>query len=173
MRRTFEEGKNIMFEFKGCATAINLTKVARCLWMLMLTGVVCFAQIGTGEVTGIVTDSTGAVVPDAEVIVTNVDRNTPHTTRTTTTGDYVVTALEPGHYSVMVTHASFNAAAVPAFELQVDQRARIDVKLELGRVSQTVTATGEAPMLETIQSDRCRASTWSLNTTTRAMEYTS
>jgi hypothetical protein len=149
VRRTFEEGKNIMFEFKGCATAINLTKVARCLWMLMLTGVVCFAQIGTGEVTGIVTDSTGAVVPDAEVIVTNVDRNTPHTTRTTTTGDYVVTALEPGHYSVMVTHASFNAAAVPAFELQVDQRARIDVKLELGRVSQTVTATGEAPMLET------------------------
>ncbi len=114
-----------------------------------LMSVISLGQIGTGSVTGLVFDPSGAVIANADVIVTNVDRNVPHATHTTDTGGYVVTDLLPGHYSVTVKHTGFQTAVVPAFELQVDQKARIDVSLRVGQISDIVTTVAEIPLLDT------------------------
>lgn len=110
------------------------------------------AQIGTGSVVGVVADSSGGVVPDVKVTVTNVETNVRRTTLTTTSGNYSVTGLLPGHYSVNAEKTGFRITAVSAFELQVDQTARVDITLQVGQLTQSVSVEAVAPLLDTSSS---------------------
>ncbi|MBZ5593714.1 MAG: carboxypeptidase-like regulatory domain-containing protein [Acidobacteriia bacterium] len=83
-------------------------------------------------------------MPEAEVTVTNVDTNVSRATTSTNAGDYAVTGLLPGRYSVTVKRTGFRSATIAAFALQVDQKARVDVALEVGDVTQTVSVEGAA-----------------------------
>lgn len=111
------------------------------------------AQKDTASIVGTVRDSTGAVIPDAKITVTDVDRGTSFTTSTTASGDYVAGPLRIGRYKVTVEKQGFKTAVAGPVELDVQQRAAVDVTLEVGPMIQTVQVQEAAPLLETLTSD--------------------
>ena len=117
------------------------------LWLA--AGVPANAQIGTGSIVGNVIDPSGAAVPDVEIVVNNVDTNVFRTTGSTSSGDYSVTGLLPGRYSVTAEKAGFRVTSVSAFKLEVDQIARVNIKLEIGKTTEKVVVQDTAPLLET------------------------
>jgi hypothetical protein len=117
--------------------------------VLTAGAVPCAAQIGTGSINGVVVDPTGAAVPDVKITVTNVDRNVSRVVFSTARGDFSVTDLLPGNFSVTGEKAGFRITSIAAFELQVDQNARVDIALQVGELSQTVSVKAEAPLLDT------------------------
>src|SRR5207248_4906368 len=90
------------------------------------------AQIPTGEITGTVSDPTGAVVSGALITLTHPATNTQRTVRTNSAGIYDLPALPPGSYNLKAEMAGFSAQVRNDIELQVAQVARIDVSLQLG-----------------------------------------
>ena len=130
--------------------------VSRLLLLLVLCLSVpagLWAQKDTGTIAGTVTDPSGAVVPGAKVVVKDVDRGGAFTTQTNQSGEYVASPLMVGHYTVTVEHSGFKKAVSQAISLDVQQRAVVDVKLQLGQASEAVEVTGAAPLLETQTSE--------------------
>src|SRR6266568_856016 len=89
-----------------------------------------------GEITGTVTDATGAVVVGASVTVTNLSTNQIRRVETNRTGNYTVPFLVPGIYNVQAENAGFKTATRSNVDLQVETVARINFPLEVGDVSQ-------------------------------------
>ena len=116
--------------------------------LLVLAGSL-FAQGERSELNGIVTDSTGAAVPG--VTVTAVETLTKVETRTVSTdsGVFRIPYLQPGLYKVTVAKTGFRQAAVDNITLRVAQTLTVDFKLEVGQVSDSVSVTGEPPLIET------------------------
>jgi outer membrane receptor protein involved in Fe transport len=107
------------------------------------------AQTTTGSIAGRVTDSVGAIIPGADVTITNVDKGLETRLTTNGAGEYTALALPPGQYTVTASKAGFNTESVRAFKLDLDQKARVDVSLGAGKVSQTITVSATAPVLQT------------------------
>jgi outer membrane receptor protein involved in Fe transport len=116
---------------------------------LLLTSRITLAQEVTGGITGTVTDPSGAAVPNATVTATNVQMGTTWPTQTNSAGVYNLPRLPIGEYSVKVAAKGFETVLHPAFQLQMNQIARIDVKLSVGAVTQTVSVTAAPPLLQT------------------------
>ncbi len=103
------------------------------------------AQETTGSINGFVTDPSGAAVSGATVTASDVNRGTAYPTQTNSDGAYYLTHLPVGSYTVKVEARGFQIAVHSAFDLVLDQVARIDVKLTVGTMSQTVEVTGAPP----------------------------
>ena len=117
------------------------------LFSVLLTRA-AFGQAVFGNITGTVTDPTGAAVPKAEVVITDLDRGTIFQTTTNVDGNYTKTHLLAGRYEVKVTASGFAESVTPA-EVQVDATTRVDAQLVLGRAEAKVTVTAETPLLTT------------------------
>src|SRR5438874_8055052 len=108
----------------------------------------------TGYISGTVTDKSGAAVAGAEVVLTNVGGSLTRTTTTNTDGAYVLAALPGDTYNLLITAKGFQKYSVQKIVLNVAEKARIDVQLTVGAVTETVEVTGEAvAQVETTSSD--------------------
>lgn len=115
----------------------------------LLLPVSAFAQTGAGSLTGIVGDQSGATVPGAAVTATNQATNVDYTAVSNNAGNYTVTALPVGIYVVKAELSGFKTAATPPIQVEALQTVRIDFKLELGAIEETVLVVGTSPLLQT------------------------
>jgi len=125
-----------------------LLAVCLCL-LLMLSGTGLGAQMTSTTLYGQVTDATGAVVPGAEVSATNTDTNLSRKVQTNAEGEYRIELLPVGNYKVEISAAGFKRFLRNGIVLEVNAPARVDALLQLGDVSQTVTVTEAAPLVNT------------------------
>ncbi len=116
---------------------------------LVLLPLPCAAQESRGSIAGTVLDPQGAVVPGARVIVTETRTNVQHATVTNNTGFFEVPLLNPGLYSVSVEAAGFKKATRSGLELSVGGRIHVEVRLEVGTLSESVEVTAAPPLVET------------------------
>ncbi|MGH9784759.1 MAG: TonB-dependent receptor domain-containing protein, partial [Terriglobia bacterium] len=107
------------------------------------------AQVTTGTISGTVADSTGAVLPGAEVVVLNEDTGIARNVRTDAAGRYLAASLNPGRYRVTASQAGFQREVRSGIVLTVGRQAVVNFQLPLGAITQTVEVTGEAPLVET------------------------
>jgi len=107
------------------------------------------AQVTTGTISGTVKDNTGAVVPGATVTVTETDKQTSGSYVTDSDGSYNAPFLIPGTYEIAVEMQGFRKHLRRGVVLQVNQRARVDIALELGTFAETAEVTALAPLTRT------------------------
>jgi len=112
------------------------------------------AQEFRATISGIVTDPAGAPVAGARVVATSVERNIPYETETNETGLFVTRFLPPGEYRVTAERDGFKRFVRDGVRLSSVDRVRLDIQLELGALAESVTVTGEVPLLQTESASR-------------------
>jgi len=125
------------------------------LWMPLILAVgsvwlvPVFGQEQFGQITGLVSDASGAAIPGTHVDVINESTAVVRSTTTNIQGNYMVTSLIPGTYKIAASKAGFKAASRTGVNLDVSQVVRIDVVLEVGQISEQITVSAAGPLLQT------------------------
>jgi hypothetical protein len=126
-----------------------MRKLAILAAVTLLGSVSMYAQEVSAGITGRVTDPSGSAIVGANVSAKDVDRGTDWPTTTNEDGIYAFPRIPIGRYELRVEAKGFKTNVVPAFTLEVNQRARLDIRMEVGGITETVTVSGEAAALQT------------------------
>ena len=108
-----------------------------------------FSQEVSAGVTGRVTDPSGSSIVNASVTAKDLERNTEYPTKTNEDGIYAFPRIPPGNYELRVEAPGFKSFVQASLHLDVNQRARLDVPMQVGGVSESVSVTAEAALLQT------------------------
>jgi len=123
---------------------------AGCALTLLLFISPALSQTVTGSITGVVTDSSGAVVPGAHVTALNTGTGVKTEAQTNESGTYAIRFLPIGPYTVSVAAPGFSTQTIPQFSLEINQTAKVNASLTIGTSSSTVEVQGNvAPILNT------------------------
>jgi hypothetical protein len=120
---------------------------------ILLIATAAFAQTDRGTITGTITDPAGAVIPSASVEARNVETGAVYQVATTATGNYALPQLPPGSYRLSVSVPGFKQFVRTGITVLSAQTLRIDVALEVGNITETVTVNADAPLLRTESGD--------------------
>lgn len=151
-----------MMKFEDIRMATD-RKVFRWLKRSGLIALACFcfslaaihyaaAQVDEGSITGVVQDATGAVVPDAQVTLLNVDQGIKLDVKTNSSGQYTFSPVRIGHYTVTVTGQGFATTTQKNLTVNVGQSLQVNVQLKLGTTAETVEVNTAPPLLQTDES---------------------
>jgi hypothetical protein len=114
----------------------------------------CLArQTDRGSITGVVTDPANAGVPNASIAAHNLGTGVDFRTSATDTGAYTLTSLPSGDYSIAVEHSGFKKFSRSPIRVDVAQTVRVDIALQMGAASESITVTEDASMLQQDTSD--------------------
>ena len=111
------------------------------------------AQAVTGTILGTVTDTSNAAVPGATVTLTNAGTGQTRSVVTDANGEYTAPSLQTGKYKLVAELPGFRTVTLADIDLGVDQRVRLNVRLEIGTVAETVTVSGVSPLVQTSSSE--------------------
>jgi len=131
---------------------VNLRNLVVLMFLLLMPGTSAIAQ-DRGTITGQVVDDSGAIVPGAKVTLTHPATGQINTTETNSEGAYTFLSLTAGRYVVTTEKTGFRKAQATNVVVQVNTTTRLDVKMELGTLAETVQIESSVPLLQTDRSD--------------------
>jgi hypothetical protein len=111
------------------------------------------AQKDAGTIAGVVKDPSGALVAGADVVIHDLDHGGDTKLTTNAQGEYVATPVRIGHYTIEAKHTGFRGVVAGPIELQVQERAVLDLQLQVGQVAEQVEVIAASPQLETETSE--------------------
>lgn len=113
------------------------------------THTVLQGQTVAGSISGLVTDSSGAAISDAAVVVRDKDRNVVFRGNSNESGFYLVSPVPPGQYRIEAERAGFRRFVIETFPIATQQKAGLDIRLEVGAVTESITVASSAQLIET------------------------